>query len=141
MSRLLDDLLDVSHITRGKLELKKSSTELTSVVGAEIEAARPMSDAKHHTVALELPNQPVRLEADLVRLAPNAKRPIIQITSTPPEEIKQTVHCISRGYENVFRWLAEKWQTLGTFDLATMSEEESTYFIDAVELVLKRLVP
>jgi PAS domain S-box-containing protein len=96
MSRLLDDLLDVSRI-------------------------------KQHTLALELPNQPVRLEADLVRLV--------------PKEMKQTVHGISRGYENVFRWLAEKWRALGTFDLATMSDEESTYFIDAVELVLKRLVP
>jgi hypothetical protein len=77
------------------------------------------------------------LEADRVRLVPNVKKP----TSTSPvEDIKQTVHGISRGYENVFRWLAEKWQALGTFDLATMSDEESTYFIDAVELVLKRLV-
>jgi two-component system CheB/CheR fusion protein len=69
MSRLLDDLLDVSRITRGMLELKKSPTELTLVVGAAIETARPLLDAKHHMLSLELPTQAVRLVADTVRLA------------------------------------------------------------------------
>jgi len=69
MSHLLDDLLEVSRITRGTLELKKIRTELTSVLGAAIEAARPILDAKHHTLALDLPKEAVRLEADPVRLA------------------------------------------------------------------------
>lgn len=69
MSRLLDDLLDVSRITHGTLELKKSRTELTLVLGAAIEAARPILDSKHHTLSLDLPKQTVRLEADSVRLA------------------------------------------------------------------------
>jgi PAS domain S-box-containing protein len=69
MSRLLDDLLDVSRITRNTLELKKASTELTMVIGSAIETARPILDAKHHTLSVDLPKQAVRLEADLVRLA------------------------------------------------------------------------
>lgn len=69
MSRLLDDLLDVSRITHGTLGLKKSRTELTLVLGAAIEAARPILDSKHHTLSLDLPKQTVRLEADPVRLA------------------------------------------------------------------------
>ncbi|MBV8144355.1 MAG: PAS domain S-box protein [Gammaproteobacteria bacterium] len=69
MSRLLDDMLDISRITRGTLELKKSRVELTSVIGAAIETARPMLDEKHHTLVLDLPTQPVQLEADAVRLA------------------------------------------------------------------------
>ena len=69
MSRLLDDLLDVSRITRGTLELKKTPTELTLVVGSAIETARPILDSKHHTLALDLPKQAVRLDADAVRLA------------------------------------------------------------------------
>ena len=69
MSRLLDDLLDVSRITRGALELKKTRSELTSIIGAAIETARPILDAKHHTLVLELPSEPVQLEADVVRLA------------------------------------------------------------------------
>jgi PAS domain S-box-containing protein len=69
MSRLLEDLLDIARITRGTLELKKTRTELPSVIGAAIETARPMLDAKHHTLALDLPTQPLQLEADVVRLA------------------------------------------------------------------------
>ena len=69
MSRLLDDLLDVSRITRGTLELKKTRTELTSIIGAAIETARPILDVKHHNLALDLPITPVQLEADAVRLA------------------------------------------------------------------------
>jgi PAS domain S-box-containing protein len=69
MSRLLDDLLDVSRITHGTLELKKTRTELTLVLGAAIEAARPILDSKHHTLSLDLPKQTLRLEADPVRLA------------------------------------------------------------------------
>jgi PAS domain S-box-containing protein len=69
MSRLLDDLLDISRITRGTLELKRTRTELTSIVGAAIETARPMLDAREHTLALDLPKQPLQLDADAVRLA------------------------------------------------------------------------
>jgi PAS domain S-box-containing protein len=69
MSRLLDDLLDISRITRGTLELKKTPTELTVVIGTAIEAARPILDAKRHTLSLDLPKEAVRLQADPVRLA------------------------------------------------------------------------
>jgi two-component system, chemotaxis family, CheB/CheR fusion protein len=69
MSRLLDDLLDVSRITRGTLELKKNPTELTLIIGSAIETARPILDAKHHVFSLDLPEEAVRLEADPVRLA------------------------------------------------------------------------
>jgi PAS domain S-box-containing protein len=69
MSRLLDDLLDVARITRSALELKKTPTELTFVVGSAIDTARPILEAKQHTLSLELPQHAVRLEADPVRLA------------------------------------------------------------------------
>jgi CheY-like chemotaxis protein len=69
MSRLLDDLLDVSRITRGTLELKKSRTDLTTVLSAAIEAARPTLDTKQHAFSLHLPREPVLIEADPVRLA------------------------------------------------------------------------
>jgi PAS domain S-box-containing protein len=69
MSRLLDDLLDVSRITRSTLELKKNPIELTSIIGSAIETARPVLDAKQHTLSLDLPKHAVRLEADAVRLS------------------------------------------------------------------------
>ena len=69
MSRLLDDLLDISRITRGTLELKKAPAELTSVLSAAIETARPLIDARHHALSLDFPREAMRLEADAVRLA------------------------------------------------------------------------
>jgi PAS domain S-box-containing protein len=69
MSRLLDDLLDVSRITRSTLELKKSPTELTTVIGSAIETARPVLDTKQHNLSLDLPKHAVPLEADAVRLS------------------------------------------------------------------------
>jgi PAS domain S-box-containing protein len=69
MSRLLDDLLDVSRITRGTLELKKTRTELTAVIAMAIEAARPILDTKRHTLSVDLTKEPVRIDADPVRLA------------------------------------------------------------------------
>jgi PAS domain S-box-containing protein len=69
MSRLLDDLLDVSRITRGRLELKRTTVELSGVLDAAVEAARPLLDERHHRLSVELPEEPLRLEGDPVRLA------------------------------------------------------------------------
>jgi PAS domain S-box-containing protein len=69
MSRLLDDLLDVARITRGSLEIKRSPTELNSVLGAAIETARPLIDARCHQLLLDLPEHDVRLNVDAVRIA------------------------------------------------------------------------
>jgi PAS domain S-box-containing protein len=68
MTHLLDDLLDVSRITRGSIELKKSSTELALLISSAVDAARPALDGKQHQLALELPREPIYFEADVVRL-------------------------------------------------------------------------
>ncbi len=69
MSLLLDDLLDVSRITRGVLQLKKDYVDLKSVVNVAIETARPLLDAKKHRLTVNLPGENVRLEADPLRLS------------------------------------------------------------------------
>ncbi len=69
MARLLDDLLDISRITRGVLDLRKGPVELAPIIATSIETARPLLDGKQHTLTVELPPEPVRLEADTVRLA------------------------------------------------------------------------
>jgi PAS domain S-box-containing protein len=68
MGQLLDDLLDVSRIARGHVELRKKWIDLTSVIGGAIEAARPLLDRKTHALGLDLPRETLRLEADPVRL-------------------------------------------------------------------------
>jgi len=69
MSRLLDDLLDISRITRGTLELKRSPIELSVLILSAIETAQPFMDAKHHTLALDLPKRALLINADALRLS------------------------------------------------------------------------
>jgi signal transduction histidine kinase/CheY-like chemotaxis protein len=69
MALLLDDLLDVSRITRGVLSLRKSSAELAAVIDAAIETARPLIDAKRHKLSVDLPSTTVRFEADPLRIS------------------------------------------------------------------------
>jgi signal transduction histidine kinase len=69
MVRLVDDLLDVSRITRGKLHLRKEQDELGAVVRSAVEAARPLIDAQGHELTVTLPHEPVHLDADPIRLA------------------------------------------------------------------------
>ena len=67
-AQLLDDLLDVSRITRGLIKLRKSAIDARSAVAAAVEATRPMIDARTHTLAVLVPDAPLRLEADPTRL-------------------------------------------------------------------------
>src|SRR5688572_18897252 len=69
MALLLEDLLDVSRITRGTLQLRLERVELAAIVGMAIETARPLIDSRHHELTVALPQAPVWLEADAVRLA------------------------------------------------------------------------
>jgi signal transduction histidine kinase len=69
MTRLIDDLLDVSRITRGKIELREQSLLLSSVVERAIESARPLIDERGHRISLDLPTEPVTFLADPARLA------------------------------------------------------------------------
>jgi PAS domain S-box-containing protein len=69
MALLLDDLLDVSRITRGKLTLKRETVTFASVVDAAVETARPLLDRKQHEMNVELPSGELVLNADPLRLS------------------------------------------------------------------------
>ena len=68
MARLVDDLLDVSRITRGKVELRNGPVDLRAVVARAAETARPLIEARGHDFTLDLPHEPLPLEGDAVRL-------------------------------------------------------------------------
>ncbi|MGH8563450.1 MAG: hybrid sensor histidine kinase/response regulator [Gammaproteobacteria bacterium] len=68
MARLVDDLLDVSRITRGKIELRKGRIELAPVLTQAVEAARLLVQSMEHELTVTVPPQPVYLDADPVRL-------------------------------------------------------------------------
>lgn len=69
MALLLDDLLDVSRITRGRLDLRIESVDLESLVGTAVETARPLIDSKRHRLNIQLPAQSIRLAVDPLRLS------------------------------------------------------------------------
>jgi PAS domain S-box-containing protein len=69
MAWLLDDLLDVSRITRGQLDLKKDYVELQSIVEMAVETARPLIETKRHSLTINLPAEAVKFEADPLRLS------------------------------------------------------------------------
>src|SRR5262249_41307177 len=69
MVRLVDDLLDVSRIMRGKIELRKERVDIATIVARAVETAQPAIDAQGHELNVSLPPGPVTVDADPVRLA------------------------------------------------------------------------
>jgi PAS domain S-box-containing protein len=68
LARLLDDLLDVSRITRGRIELRVERVPIAGPVANALEATRPLLDERRHDVAVALPDAPLCVEADPARL-------------------------------------------------------------------------
>jgi signal transduction histidine kinase/ActR/RegA family two-component response regulator len=69
MSLLLDDLMDVSRITRSRLELKIESVDLGSLIASAVETASPLIEEKKHTFQVGLPKEPVAVEVDPLRIS------------------------------------------------------------------------
>jgi signal transduction histidine kinase len=68
MTRLVDDLLDVSRVTRGKIRLQLEPVDLRSVLMQAVEMSRPFCDAQGQMLSVSLPSRPLPLEADATRL-------------------------------------------------------------------------
>ena len=68
MARLMDDLLDVSRISRNRLEIRKEYTTLAAVIEAAVETSRPLIEQGKHIVSLSMPAEPIHLDADPTRL-------------------------------------------------------------------------
>jgi two-component system CheB/CheR fusion protein len=68
LTRLVEDLLDVSRITRGKVQLRKERVDLSATATLALEIARPLIEKRHHRLSVELAAGPLWLEADPVRL-------------------------------------------------------------------------
>jgi signal transduction histidine kinase len=67
--RLIDDLLDVSRVSQGKITLRKETIQAADVVRAAVEASRPLIDSAGHMLTLDVPARPLWLDADLTRLS------------------------------------------------------------------------
>ncbi|MGZ5036684.1 MAG: hybrid sensor histidine kinase/response regulator [Usitatibacter sp.] len=69
MVRMVDDLLEVSRISRGKIELRKERVELASVMRNAVDTSLPLIESAKHKLTVEMPSEPLVLDADPVRLA------------------------------------------------------------------------
>jgi signal transduction histidine kinase len=69
MVRLIDDLLDLSRITRGKIELQKAPMPLAAAVRNAVETSRPLIEAAGHTLTLDVPDHPIWVDGDETRLS------------------------------------------------------------------------
>jgi CheY-like chemotaxis protein/two-component sensor histidine kinase len=67
--RLVDDLLDVSRVMRGKIELRKEPVDLAAIAARAVETAQPLIQARGHDLSVRLPDRSLPLEADPVRLS------------------------------------------------------------------------
>jgi signal transduction histidine kinase/ActR/RegA family two-component response regulator len=68
MVRLVDDLMEVSRITRGKIELRKTRLDLAVVLTSAVETSRPLVEAGGHRLSVALPPLPIEVDGDFVRL-------------------------------------------------------------------------
>jgi signal transduction histidine kinase len=67
--RLIDDLLDVSRVSQGKIELRKERLQAADIVRSALETSRPLIDSANHALTVDLPPEPIWLDADLTRLS------------------------------------------------------------------------
>ena len=85
MARLLDDLLDVSRLTRGKLTLRVQRLDVGTVIARAIEIAQPLIESAEHELQVDLPAQTLQLQGDLTRLAQVFSNVLINSAKyTPP---------------------------------------------------------
>ena len=68
LSRLVDDLLEVSRITGGKIRIRTETVDVREVVGRAVESARPLFDRRRHVLTVTMPPEPLMMEADPTRL-------------------------------------------------------------------------
>lgn len=97
MASLLDDLLDVSRITRGMLTLKKEVIDLRQSFEAAVESARPAIEAKRHALNVEWPSDRVRILADPVRLTQILTNLLTNAAKYTDPEGKITLGCRTEG--------------------------------------------
>ena len=101
MVRLVDDLLDVSRISRGKLELRQQALTLQQVVENALEAMQPAVAAAGHVLSVSMPEAPVPLHGDLTRLAQVVSNLVHNATKYTPTGGRITVRGRSEGGEAV----------------------------------------
>jgi two-component system CheB/CheR fusion protein len=103
LKRLVDDLLDVSRISRGKIELRKVIVELAPMVTQAVDALRPLFDDHRLELRVSLPEAPIRLEADPTRLEQVLFNLLLNSTKFTPEGGRVWLEVESRQSQVIIR--------------------------------------
>ena len=88
MARLLDDLLDVSRITRNRIDIRRQVFDVCGSSRDAIDAVRPLCDGRGHELLTDLPGEPLWIDGDPARLQQILSRsePAESPTSEPPDD-------------------------------------------------------
>ncbi|NRR29282.1 hybrid sensor histidine kinase/response regulator [Oxalobacteraceae bacterium] len=97
LARLVNDLLDASRVTSGKLVLQNGPVRLAEMLEIAIETSQPSLDRRRQTVTVELPEQPIVIKGDLVRLAQVFTNLLINASKFSPEGEHISVHVSTHG--------------------------------------------
>jgi signal transduction histidine kinase/CheY-like chemotaxis protein len=101
MTRLIDDLLDVSRISRGKISLQTERVDLRGVIGAVVEALRPIAAVNNQRLEVSLPEEPVAIRGDATRISQVVGNVLNNAAKYTPEG-GQIVLEVSRQPGNVY---------------------------------------
>jgi signal transduction histidine kinase/CheY-like chemotaxis protein len=69
LGQLVDDLLEISRVTSGKVRLQKEAVDVATIVAFAVETSRPTIEAQHHRLSISLPSDPIYVDADSIRMA------------------------------------------------------------------------
>jgi PAS domain S-box-containing protein len=85
VTHLVDDLLDIGRLTTGKITLRVDRVGIADIVGRSIETARPLIEARRHTLTTDLPSRPVYVRADATRLSQILQNLLVNAAKYTPE--------------------------------------------------------
>jgi two-component system CheB/CheR fusion protein len=103
LGRLVDDLLDLSRIARGKMQLRKETVDLGRVIHRAAEVSRPLMEAKQHEFCVSLPMPPVSLVADPTRLEQIVTNLLNNAARYTPEKGRIWLTATKQGHEAAVR--------------------------------------
>ncbi|MCU1385097.1 MAG: hypothetical protein JWL71_3794 [Acidobacteria bacterium] len=103
LTRLVDDLLDVSRIERGKVELKRERVEIADIVAKAIETASPLLEQRRHTLEVVVPRSGLAIDGDQVRLAQVVSNLLTNAAKYTEPEGRVTIAAAADGGEIVLR--------------------------------------
>lgn len=95
VTRLVDDLLDIGRLTTGKIRLQREDVSVSDLVARAVETARPLTEARHHTLTIELPPQPVHVDADPTRLSQIMQNLLVNAAKYTPDGGRVAVKAIA----------------------------------------------